>query len=83
MHHTIHHLMSFRMHRVGFGDLGADEERVIGRVDTQELDEHVSVPDTVALGTPFTVTVLTSGDGCYRKDSTASTVEGRNQALPK
>jgi hypothetical protein len=71
------------MHRVGFGDLGADEERVIGRVDTQELDEHVSVPDTVALGTPFTVTVLTSGDGCYRKDSTASTVEGRNQALPK
>jgi hypothetical protein len=60
----------------GCGILFSGEERVIGRLDTDGLDEFLEAPDTVAPGTTFIVTVITSGDGCDRMGDTESRVSG-------
>jgi hypothetical protein len=60
----------------GCGILFSGEERVIGRLDTDGLDEFLQAPDTVVQGTTFIVTVITSGDGCDRMGDTESRVSG-------
>ena len=50
------------------GILGPDEKLVIGAIDIFNLDDidPLVVPDSVAVGKEFLVTVTTTGGGCYR-----------------
>ena len=57
------------------GIFGPDEERVIGRIDS-DSDPMFIVPDSVAVGQAFTVTVVTGGDSCYRNGDTEVRIEG-------
>jgi hypothetical protein len=58
------------------GILFSGEERLIGQLDADGLDEFLLAPDTVAQGTTFIVTVITSGDGCDLMGDTESRVSG-------
>ena len=56
---------------------GLDETRVIGRIDETDPARPVFVvPDSVDLAAPFTVRILTTGDGCDRGGDTEVSVEG-------
>ncbi len=52
------------------GILGPDEKRVVGEL------VYVAVPNSVLVGEPFTVTVVTIGDQCYWKGETEVRIQG-------
>ena len=61
--------------------------RVLGVVsiervgDTDILRPAIEVPDTVSVGTPFTVSVFTEGGGCHRGGETVVDVVGNTATI--
>jgi hypothetical protein len=55
---------------------GPDEALEVGWVCCPHEALQLSLPDTVEPGVPFTVTLETYGNGCYRKGTTEVTQEG-------
>jgi hypothetical protein len=70
-------LFGFVALAMGCSSITYPEERVIGVITGFNADDpHVAVPDTVAAGESFAVTVRTYGGGCTRKGETETEIDG-------